>query len=112
MRTLRHGKCRYCCKSPFALVIEIYFGCIRDLRVKMWGTSSPDDKLTDDLRNAIEGTRISGRRWSFLTAEKLAPSDLGLLQQYLPIPDLSRCSKVSKLTRSPHRRWRASTRHG
>ena len=48
----------------------------------MWGTSSPDDKLTDDLRNAIEGTRISGRRWSFLTAEKLAPGDLGLLQQY------------------------------
>jgi hypothetical protein len=48
----------------------------------MWGTSSPDDKLTDDLRNAIEVTRISGRRWSFLTAEKLAPSDLGLLQQY------------------------------
>jgi hypothetical protein len=27
------------------------------------GASSPDDKLTDDLRNAIEG--ISGRRWIF-----------------------------------------------
>jgi hypothetical protein len=44
--------------------------------------SSPDDELTDDLGNAIEGTRISGRRWIFLTAEKLAPGDLGLLQQY------------------------------
>ena len=75
---------RFCCKSPFALVIKIYFGCTRDFRVKMWGTSSPDDKLTDDLGNAIEGTRISGRRWIFLTAEKLAPGDLGLLQQYLP----------------------------
>ena len=62
--------CRFCCKSPFALVIKISFGCTRDFRVKMWGTSSPDDKLTDDLRNVIEGTRISGRRWSFLTAEK------------------------------------------
>jgi hypothetical protein len=48
----------------------------------MWGTSSPDDKLTDDLGNAIEGKRISGRRWIFLTAEKLAPSDSGFLQQY------------------------------
>jgi hypothetical protein len=47
----------------------------------MWGTSSPDDKLTDDLGNAIEGTRI-GRRWIFLAAKKLAPGDLGLLQQY------------------------------
>src|SRR6516164_4090653 len=28
-------------------VIKIYFGCTRDFRVKMWGTSSPDDKLTD-----------------------------------------------------------------
>ena len=72
---------RFCCKSPFALVIKIYFGCTGDFRVKMWGTSSPDDKLTDDLGNAIEGTRISGRRWIFLTVEKLAPSDLGLLQQ-------------------------------
>ena len=76
------GSGRFCCKSPFALVIKIYFGCTSDFRVKMWGTSSPDDKLTDDLGNAIEGTRISGRRWIFLTAEKLAPDNLRLLQQY------------------------------
>src|SRR6516162_9585990 len=80
--------CRFCCKSPFALVIKIYFGCTGDFRVKMWGTSSPDDKLTDALGNAIEGTRISGRRWIFLTAEKFAPGDLGLLQQYLPTTDI------------------------
>jgi hypothetical protein len=27
----------------------------------MWGTSSPDDKLTDDLGNVIEATQIGGR---------------------------------------------------
>jgi hypothetical protein len=73
----------FCCKSPFALIIKISFGCTHDFRAKMWGTSSPDDKLADDLGNAIEGTRISGRRWIFLTAEKLTPDNLGLLQQYL-----------------------------
>src|SRR5262249_13440844 len=59
----------------------------------MRGTSSPDDKLADDPGNAIEGTRISGRRSDFSTAGKLASDDLGLLQQYLPQGDLSRCSK-------------------
>ena len=43
-------------KSLFALVIKISFSCTRDFRVKMWGTSSPDDKLTGDLRNVIEAT--------------------------------------------------------
>ena len=60
---------RFCCKSLFALVIKISFGCTRDFHVKMWGTSSPDDKLADDLGNAIEGTRISGRRSDFLQQE-------------------------------------------
>jgi hypothetical protein len=56
---------RFCCKSLFALVIKIS-GCTRDFRAKMWGTSSPNDKLADDLGNAIEGTRISGCRPDFL----------------------------------------------
>ena len=47
---------RLCCKSLFALVIKNSPGCRRDFRVKMWGTSSPDDKLTDDLSSAIETT--------------------------------------------------------
>src|SRR5262249_49655678 len=64
-----------------------------DFRVKMWGTSSPDNKLADDLGNAIEGTRISGRRSDFFRTEKLAPDNLGLLQQYLPIAAVSRCNK-------------------
>jgi hypothetical protein len=34
-------------------VIEISFGCTRDFRVKMRGTSSPEDKLAGDLGNVI-----------------------------------------------------------
>jgi hypothetical protein len=48
----------------------------------MWGTSSPEDKLTGDLGNVIEATSIGGRRSDFFTAGKLAPGNLGLLQQY------------------------------
>jgi hypothetical protein len=63
----------------------------------MWGTSSLDDKLAGDLGNAIEGTRISGRWLDFLTAGKLAPSNLGLLQQYLPSVDQVHRSKQDAL---------------
>src|SRR6266704_2525340 len=84
----RSGSGRYCCKSLFALVIKNSAGCRRDFRVKMWGTSSPDDKLTGDLGNVIEGTRFGGRRSDRLTAGKLSPGNFGLLQQYLPIPDI------------------------
>jgi hypothetical protein len=73
---------RFCCKSLFALVIKISFGCTREFRVKMWGTSSPEDKLAGDLGNVIEATSTGGRRSGFFTAEKLAPGNLGLLQQY------------------------------
>jgi hypothetical protein len=62
-------------------VIKISFGCTRDFRVKMWGTSSPEDKLAGDLGNVIEATSTGGRRSDFFTAEKLAPGNLGLLQQ-------------------------------
>jgi hypothetical protein len=71
---------RLCCKSLFALVIKIFSGCRRDFRVKMWGTSSPDDKLTGDLGNVIESTKIGGRRSDRLMAGKLSPSNFGLLQ--------------------------------
>src|SRR3984893_5982864 len=79
--------CRFCCKSLFALVIKISFGCTRDFSVKMWGTSSPEDKLAGDLGNVIEAPLTCGRRSDFFTAEKLAAGNLGLLQQYLPGPD-------------------------
>src|SRR5438132_5833752 len=77
---------RYCCKSLFALVIKNSPGCRRDFRVKMWGTSSPDDKLTGDLGNVIEATQIGGRRADRLMARTLSQGNFGLLQQYLPRP--------------------------
>jgi hypothetical protein len=60
----------------FALVIKISCGYTRQFRVKMWGTSLPKDELAGDLGNVA--TSIGGRRF---TAEKLAPGNLGLLQQ-------------------------------
>jgi hypothetical protein len=48
----------------------------------MWGTSLPEDKLAGDLGNVIEATSTGRRRPDFFTAEKLAPGNLGLLQQY------------------------------
>src|SRR6476619_7662726 len=81
------GPGRSCCKSLFALAIKISFGCTRDFRVKMWGTSSFEDNLTGDLGNVIEATSTGGRRSGFFTAEKLGPGNLGLLQQNLPQPD-------------------------
>src|SRR6516164_1638787 len=83
--TLASATGRYCCKSLFALLIKNSPGCTRDFRVKMWGTSSPDGKLTGDLRNAIESTEIDGRRSRRSLAEKLSPGDFRLLQQYRPI---------------------------
>ena len=55
-------------QKSFALVIKISFGCTRDFRVKMWGTSSPEDKLAGDLGNVIEATSSDGRRSHFFTA--------------------------------------------
>jgi hypothetical protein len=63
----------------------------------MWGTSLSEEKLADDPGNVIEATSIGGRWSDFFTAGKLAAGNFGLLQQYLPIRDLSRCSKLSDL---------------
>jgi hypothetical protein len=89
---------RYCCKSLFALLIKNSPGCRRDFRVKMWGTSSPDDKLTGDLGNVIEATQIGGRRSDRLMAGKLSPGNFGLLQQYRPLCGLK--SDISRGLRS------------
>src|SRR6266849_374419 len=94
---VRESGCgRFCYKSLFALVIKNSPGCRRDFRVKMWGTSSPDDKLTGDLGNVIEATQIGGRRSDRLMAGKLSPGNFGLLQQYLPIPDS--CTAANSLS--------------
>src|SRR6266511_3253602 len=89
--------CCKSCKSLFALVIKNSPGCRRDFRVKMWGTSSPDDKLTGDLGNVIETTQIGGRRSDRLMAGKLSPGDFGLLQQYLPEAAVNNRSKTVAL---------------
>ena len=85
--------CRYCCKSLFALVIKNYPGCRRDFRVKMWGTSSPDDKLTGDLGNAIEATQIGGRQSDRLMAEKSSPSNFWSFATISANCELLRCNK-------------------
>src|SRR5262245_47778679 len=82
---------RLCCKSPFPLGIKNSPGCRRDFHVKMWGTSSPDDKLTGDLGNAFEAAEIGGRWSDRLLARKLSSGDFGLLQQYRHFSDLGRC---------------------
>jgi hypothetical protein len=73
----------------------------------MWGTSLPDDKLAGDLGNVIGATSIGGRRSDFFTAEKLAPGNLGLLQQYLPQPDSCSAAK-SDVIRSARGRGRVA----
>src|SRR5262249_45327112 len=102
--------CRYCCKSLFALVITIPPGCRRDFRVKMWGTSSPDDKLTGDLGNVIETTQIGGRRSDRLTAGNLSPGNFGLLQHNLPIA--TECSAAKSTAYSITSSARASSVSG
>ena len=64
-------------------------GCRREFRVKMWGTSSPDDKLTGDLGNVIEATESGDRQLIRVTAEKLSPDNFRLLQQYRHFSDVA-----------------------
>ena len=82
IRIVRHLSAfgRLCCKSLFPLGIKNSPGCRRDFHVKMWGTSSPDDKLTGDLGNAFEAAEIGGRWSDRLLAGKLSSGDFGLLQ--------------------------------
>ena len=79
-------------QKSFSLMSKNSPGYRRDFRVQMWGTSSPDEKLTGDLGNVIEATRIGARCSDRLTAGELSPGNFGLLQQYLPGGDLSRCT--------------------
>jgi len=67
--------CRYCCKNLFAVVIKNFPRFRRDFHVKMWGTSSSDDKLADDLGNAIEGHTNLRSSARFFYSRKLAPAN-------------------------------------
>jgi hypothetical protein len=60
-----------CCKTLFCAVDENFRAVGRDFRVKMWGTSSPDDKLAGDLRKAIAASEIRGCRLNPVMARKL-----------------------------------------
>src|SRR6516225_11738256 len=86
---VRAASCRLWCKSLFPLGIKNSPGCRRDFHVKMWGTSSPYDKLTGDLGNAFEAAEIGGRWSDRLLAGKLSSGDFGLLQQYRPTAEVS-----------------------
>src|ERR1700738_2694080 len=69
--------CRFRCKSLFALVIKISFGCTRDFRVNIWGTSLLKIKLAGDLGNVIGATSIGGRRSDFFYSKKIGAGQFG-----------------------------------
>jgi hypothetical protein len=68
---------RFCCKSLFSLAIKNSFGRRRDFRIKMWGTLSPEDKLTGDLGNVIEATSIGGSSVVFFYSRKISAGQFG-----------------------------------
>jgi hypothetical protein len=94
---------RYCCKSLFALLIKNSPGCRRDFRVKMWGTSSPDDKLTGDLSNVIEARQSGGRRLVRVMAGKIITgefSTFATISALLGPEEMSELSPLSGLKRT------------
>jgi hypothetical protein len=74
-------------KKSFCTGDQTSLGRRRDFRVKMWGSSSPDDKLTGNLGNVIQTTRIGGRPSDRFMAWELPPGNFGLFQQHRPIRD-------------------------
>jgi hypothetical protein len=58
-------------------VIKILFGCTRDFRVKMWGTSLPEEKLAGDLGNVIEATPIRRSSVRFFKSKKIGARQSG-----------------------------------
>src|SRR6478609_5223498 len=83
---------RFCCKSLFALVIKNSFGCTRDFRVKMWGTSSPDDKLTGDLGNVI-GAIDRRSSVGFFYSKKIGAGQFGTFAT-ISAPTRSACAQL------------------
>jgi hypothetical protein len=66
---------RFCCKSLFAPAIKNSFGRRRDFHVKMWGTSSPEDKLAGDLGNVSHIDRRSSV--GFFYSRKIGAGQFG-----------------------------------
>ena len=99
---------RFCCKSLFALVIKISFGCTRDFRVNMWGTSLPEDKLAGDLGNVIGVTSIGGRRSDFFYSQKIGAGQFGAFATKFANCGLVQRSKSPSLDHlvGAQQRWR------
>ena len=74
--------------SQPSLCIKNSPGRRRDLRVKMWGTSSPHDKLAGNLGHVIEAAQIGRSRSDRVKAGRISPGNLRLLQQYRHQPTI------------------------
>src|SRR5580704_5893509 len=68
----------------------------------MWGTTSFCDELTDDFGGAFEATSIDGCRLFCRLAEIWPHGVLGLLQHYLPIPEVTDESATNGQARDDH----------
>jgi hypothetical protein len=63
----------------------------------MWGTSSPEDKLTGDLGNVIEATSIGGRRSDFFYSKKIGAGQFGTFATKSATTGLMQCGKSRSL---------------
>jgi len=74
-------------------VIKISFGCTRDFRVKIWGTSLPEEKLVGDLGNVIEATPNHQSSVRFFYSRQIGSEQFGTF---------STASVMSRRTQSEH----------
>jgi hypothetical protein len=58
-------------------MIKISFGCTRDFRVKIWGTSLPEEKLAGDLGNVIEATPNHQSSVRFFSSRQIGTEQFG-----------------------------------
>src|SRR6516165_2514620 len=94
---LSAGVCRYCCRSPKLLGASFSAVKKSDRRSPIDVASITLPRLPASLSSGDEVPRIFTRKSRVQPKEFLITSAKRLLQQYLPIADLSRCSKLSRL---------------
>jgi hypothetical protein len=70
-------------------VIKISFGCTRDFRVKIWGTSLPEEKLAGDLGNVIEATPNHQSSVRFFYSRQIGSEQFGTFSTASVIPVIS-----------------------
>src|SRR5262245_31498634 len=91
--------CRFCCKSP-QLSGDNFLAIRRsDRRAAIFIASVALARSLTSLSSGDEVPYMFTRTSRLWPLELLISSAKRLLQQNLPIPDLSRCNKLSKLTR-------------